>query len=323
MIPAIPGFAGDLRDDAAAGTRAIMDYQYKSIHRGEHSIFGQIEKEGVNPHDHVFIFNLRSYDRLNKTPAMEQQEERSGVKYQDVQRAEAEEIMGEGIQNNTDGGKNDPTDDKERERLMEQKRKFESQREDVGLAADGVTSTDSIAATAMLNGGKVSEQKWSGDLEEEKANFVQEELYIHGKVLIADDRIVLCGSSNINDRSQLGFHDSELTIVMEDYDIVDSTMDGQPFKAGRHAATLRRLLWREHLGLAPAQDLDAANDPNAQPPDVCMNEPREGPEEEFVMDPMSDKLWETWTEQATKNTQIFRHLFRADPDDNSRSFQRP
>jgi phospholipase D1/2 len=31
MIPAIPGFAGDLRDDAATGTRAIMDYQYKSI----------------------------------------------------------------------------------------------------------------------------------------------------------------------------------------------------------------------------------------------------------------------------------------------------
>lgn len=49
VIPAIPGFAGDLRDNAATGTRAIMDYQYKSICRGEHSIFGQIEKEGVDP----------------------------------------------------------------------------------------------------------------------------------------------------------------------------------------------------------------------------------------------------------------------------------
>ena len=49
VIPAIPGFAGDLRSDAATGTRAIMDYQYKSIHRGEHSIFGQIKKEGVDP----------------------------------------------------------------------------------------------------------------------------------------------------------------------------------------------------------------------------------------------------------------------------------
>lgn len=49
VIPAIPGFAGDLRDDAATGTRAIMDYQYKSICRGEHSIYGQIEKEGIDP----------------------------------------------------------------------------------------------------------------------------------------------------------------------------------------------------------------------------------------------------------------------------------
>lgn len=318
MIPAIPGFAGDLRDDAAAGTRAIMDYQYKSIHRGPNSIFAQIEKEGVNPRDYVFIFNLRSYDRLNKTPAMVKQEEKSGIKYQDVQRAEAEEIMGEGVQNTTDSKKgSDNSGNEEKERLVDQKRQFEAHREEAGLGDDGIPSSDSIAATAMLNGGKVSEQEWTGDLESEKENFVQEELYIHGKVCIVDDRIAICGSSNINDRSQLGFHDSELTIVMEDYDVIPSTMDGQPFKAGRHAATLRRLLWREHLGLAPAQVLDATNDPNAQPPDVCMNEERSGPEEDFVVDPMSDELWERWTSQATTNTQTFRHLFRADPDDNS------
>jgi phospholipase D1/2 len=49
VIPAIPGFAGDLRQNEATGTRAIMDYQYKSINRGEHSIFGQIAAQGVDP----------------------------------------------------------------------------------------------------------------------------------------------------------------------------------------------------------------------------------------------------------------------------------
>jgi phospholipase D1/2 len=49
LIPSIPGFAGDLRQNAAAGTRAIMDYQYKSILRGENSIFEQIKAEGVDP----------------------------------------------------------------------------------------------------------------------------------------------------------------------------------------------------------------------------------------------------------------------------------
>lgn len=115
----------------------------------------------------------------------------------------------------------------------------------------------------------------------------------------------------------MGLHDSELSIVMEDQNFMESTMDGQPFKAGHHAATLRRLLWREHLGLLPAQKLDATDDPNAQPPDVCPNDIMEGPEYEFVADPMSDQVWDMWTGNATRNTDLFRHLFRADPDDNS------
>ena len=204
VIPAVPGFAGDLRDDAAMGTRAIMDYQYKSIHRGEHSIFSQIEKEGVNPREHIFVFNLRSYDRLNKTPAMVKQEEKSGVSYEVVQRAEAEELMGEGIHNTTDEKdtlKAGSEGREEQERLIAQKEKFEAAREEVfGEIGDGVTSTDNIASTAMLDGGKVTELKWEGELESEKGNFVQEELYIHGKLLIVDDRIAICGSSNINDR---------------------------------------------------------------------------------------------------------------------------
>ncbi|KAL9637769.1 MAG: hypothetical protein Q9164_001985 [Protoblastenia rupestris] len=322
VIPAIPGFAGDLRDDAAMGTRAIMDYQYKSINRGEHSIYGQIKKEGVDPTKHIFVFNLRSYDRLNKTPAMQQQEEKSGVKYQDVQRAEAEEIMGGGVPNSTDEnpeGK-DNAGDEERERLVDQKRKFEAARNEAGLGGMEDTSTDTIASTAMLNGGKVSDMKWDGDLNQEKENFVQEELYIHGKLLIVDDKIVICGSSNINDRSQMGLHDSELSIVMQDTNLFDSTMDGQPYKAGHHAATLRRLLWREHLGLLPAQELDASKDPNAQPPDVPNDIMDDTNEYEFVADPLGDQVWDMWTGNATKNTNLFRHLFRADPDDNIKTF---
>ncbi|MCJ1232521.1 hypothetical protein MMC14_000474 [Varicellaria rhodocarpa] len=319
LIPAIPGFAGDLRENAAAGTRAIMDYQYKSINRGEHSIYGQIKAQGVDPKNHVFVFNLRSYDRLNKSPAMVEQEKESGVKYQDVQRAEAEEIMSDGVHPTTSHG-GDDSGDEAKEKMVDQKRKFEAQRDKVGLGDGEPNTADTISPTAMLNGGKVSEQDWGGEPEEEKENFVQEELYIHGKVCIVDDRVAICGSSNINDRSQLGIHDSELSIVMEDSNQLDSTMDGQPYKAGHHAATLRRMLWREHLGLLPAQELDASDDPNAQPPDVCPNNVMEGPEYEFVADPLSDQVWDMWCGNATRNTDMFRHLFRADPDDNIKTF---
>lgn len=199
VIPAIPGFAGDLRDDAAMGTRAIMDYQFKSINRGEHSIFSQIKAQGVDPANHIFFFNLRSYDRLNKTKAMQVQEEKSGVTYQEVQRAEAEEIMGDGVHGTADGDTSS-SDDEEKGKAIDQKRRFEAHREEAGHGKDSSLNDDSIAATAMLNGGKVSDQRWDGDGEEEKLNYVQEELYIHAKLCIVDDRIVICGSSNINDR---------------------------------------------------------------------------------------------------------------------------
>lgn len=242
VIPAIPGFAGDLRKDAAAGTRAIMDYQYKSINRGEHSIFGQLRKEGIDPSEHIFIFNLRSFDRINHTPAMKRQEEKSGVTYQELQRANAEEIMSSGLHGPQAGSKSrqtrmllqradsesektdksgkyhhhvpglhrrkddgdtesDSDHDESRQHAIDQKRKFEAGRDEAGHHPSGAGhKADTIADSAMLEGTSVSEQPWDGTREEEMPNIVQEELYIHAKLLIADDRIVICGSSNINDR---------------------------------------------------------------------------------------------------------------------------
>ncbi|KAI1612833.1 phospholipase D [Exophiala viscosa] len=330
IIPAIPGFAGDLRDDAAIGTRAIMDYQYKSINRGEHSIMGQIAKAGLDPSKYIFAFNLRAYDRINRTPRLIQQEKESGVSYQELQRAEAEEIMGTGIhgyegekkeKDSRGGGRGDKVSEDERHRTIDRKRQFEASRKNIDVE-DPVTSTDSIAEDALARGGLVSEEPWEGEPEEEKANFVQEELYIHAKLLIVDDRTVICGSSNLNDRSQLGSHDSELSIVMTDSRVLETTMDGKPFQAGHHAATLRRHLWREHLGLIEAQEVDASKDPNAQPPTECLNDDYSGQEEyEFVADPLGDKVWDLWTQQATTNTDIYRHLFRADPDNHIKTWK--
>jgi len=330
LLPAVPGFAGDLREDAATGTRAIMDYQYKSICRGEHSIFEQVRSQGVEPEKYIFLFNLRSYDRLNKTPAIKKQEEETGIKYQEVQRAQAEEIMGEGIHGNidTEGGRDshmgkkseqpsaeEPTGgatSEAAEKATDAKRRFESAEEQ-----DKDTETAySVAHHAMAESGPLAHEPWDGDPASEVPNWIQEELYIHAKLLIVDDRIVICGSSNLNDRSQVGNHDSELSIVMEDTNLVDSTMDGKPFQAGHHATTLRRYLWREHLGLLPAQELDATNDPNAQPPgDGSPNDAWDKDDSyKFVEDPLSDELWAMWTSRADKNTDIFRHLFHADPD---------
>jgi len=282
---------------------------------------------------------------------MKEQVERSGVSHQELQRANAEEVMSTGIHGagSAEGSdseeEHDDAGEEVKEEALEKKRRFEAERDNVGLdhshkgdnTSDAANvpgrtdetkqadSVDSIAKNALLGEPKVTDEKWNkDDPESELQNFIQEELYPHDKVLIVDDQIAVCGSSNLNDRSQLGYHDSELSIVMEDTNKIDIQMGGKPWKAGHHAATLRRMLWREHLGLLPAQPLDASKDPNAQPPDDCPNNAHEDDDDEwdaFVSDPLDDKVWEMWTSRATTNTEVFRDMFHADPDDTIHTFE--
>jgi phospholipase D1/2 len=39
--------------------------------------------------------------------------------------------------------------------------------------------------------------------------------------MVVDDRLVICGSANINERSQSGDRDSELAAVIRDTDMID------------------------------------------------------------------------------------------------------
>ncbi|KAH8709114.1 Phospholipase D1 [Beauveria bassiana] len=82
---------------------------------------------------------------------------------------------------------------------------------------------------------------------------VTEQLYIHAKTIIVDDRVALIGSANINERSMVGHRDSEVAVIVRDTDMISSTMGGKPYQVGRFAHTLRMRLMREHLGL----DVDA------------------------------------------------------------------
>ncbi|KAJ1956772.1 hypothetical protein IWQ62_005230 [Dispira parvispora] len=86
---------------------------------------------------------------------------------------------------------------------------------------------------------------------------VTELVYVHSKIMIVDDRKVIMGSANINDRSMQGDHDSEIAILVEDKSMVDITMDGKPYKAAKFAHTLRTYLCKEHLGLLPDIDMQS------------------------------------------------------------------
>lgn len=64
------------------------------------------------------------------------------------------------------------------------------------------------------------------------------------KLVIIFPNLLQMGSANINDRSQKGDGDSEIALVVEDNEILQTTMNGRPYNASKFAATLRRRLYR-------------------------------------------------------------------------------
>ncbi|KAF3922487.1 hypothetical protein AA313_de0208815 [Arthrobotrys entomopaga] len=148
VLPLLPGFQSSVDQQDGSSVRLIMQCQYRSICRGEGSIFGKLKANGIEPEDYIQFYGLRSW-------------------------------------------------------------------------------------------GKIGPQQ----------QLVTEQLYIHAKCMVVDDRIAIIGSANINERSMLGFRDSEVAAVVRDQDTIWSTMAGRPYLVGRFAHTLRLRLMREHLGI--------------------------------------------------------------------------
>ncbi|XP_034925825.1 phospholipase D zeta 1 isoform X2 [Populus alba] len=120
---------------------------------------------------------------------------------------------------------------------------------------------------------------------------VTSQVYVHSKIMIVDDRATLIGSANINDRSLLGSRDSEIGVLIEDKEFVDSLMGGKPWKAGKFALSLRLSLWSEHLGLH-AKEIHK------------------------VIDPVIESTYkDRWMSTAKTNTTIYQDVFSCVPSD--------
>ncbi|KAF2138543.1 uncharacterized protein K452DRAFT_87979 [Aplosporella prunicola CBS 121167] len=148
VIPLMPGFQNTVDSQDGTSVRLIMTCQYRSICRGESSLFGRLRAAGIDPEDYIQFFSLRSW-------------------------------------------------------------------------------------------GKIGPKK----------SLITEQLYIHAKCMVVDDRIVIIGSANINERSMLGSRDSEVAAIVRDTEMLPSMMAGKPYKVSRFAHTLRVRLMREHLGI--------------------------------------------------------------------------
>jgi phospholipase D1/2 len=316
-MPAVPAFAGDLKSEGALGTRAIMEFQYDSINRGGNSILETLRNSGVeDPHRYINFYNLRSYDRINASAIMGRAENESGVRYEDARREYDERHEGYDYERD----QHRRGDDYGRGQGSHGDSQYRRYQEAASHMSD--QTWDSISACYMLNGPEVRGVPWTGSAEDEFNAFVSEQLYIHSKVLIADDQLVICGSANLNDRSQLGNHDSEIAVVIEDPTPVSSSMGGRPYTASAFAASLRRQLFRKHLGLLPHQPPDAANRNWTPVSHDAVNDYDWGSAaDRLVQDPLSRDFIDLWRATARRNTEIFSRAFHPVPDDKMRTWE--
>lgn len=125
---------------------------------------------------------------------------------------------------------------------------------------------------------------------------VTEQIYVHSKLLIADDRVAILGSANINDRSLLGTRDSELAVIVRDSTPVQAKLDGkQVHTVGKAVHQLRVDLWKKHFGLSMAAGSSGVT-------------PATGLEQ-YLEQPAAEGTWKAIQERALLNARLYERSF--------------
>ncbi|KAL8833312.1 MAG: hypothetical protein Q9170_004337 [Blastenia crenularia] len=74
VIPLMPGFQNTVDSQDGTSVRLIMQCQFRSICRGDSSIFGRLNAQGIEPEDYIQFYGLRSWGKIgpNKQLVTEQ-----------------------------------------------------------------------------------------------------------------------------------------------------------------------------------------------------------------------------------------------------------
>lgn len=127
----------------------------------------------------------------------------------------------------------------------------------------------------------------------DNGNYVTEQIYIHSKMMIVDDRYALLGSANINDRSLLGGRDSELAVLISDNKTGEEDLvgDGKKRPVRNFARQLRMDVWNKIFGITAGGNKAATELADA------------------VKKPGAEKSWKKIREVAANNTKLYEAAF--------------
>lgn len=133
---------------------------------------------------------------------------------------------------------------------------------------------------------------------------VTEQIYVHSKLLIADDRVAILGSANINDRSQLGDRDSELAVIVAGSTSQAVSINGRSqYPVCPQVKQLRTDLWRKLFALAANHSADSV-----QPATELTA---------MIEQPAAPATWQAIQSQATSNAEAYEDAFPHVPRNNA------
>ncbi|WP_172203205.1 phospholipase D-like domain-containing protein [Niveibacterium sp. COAC-50] len=134
-----------------------------------------------------------------------------------------------------------------------------------------------------------------------KGQPVTEQIYVHSKLLIADDQVAVLGSANINDRSMLGDRDSELATVITSRNAIKVPLAGPMQSVAKEVHDLRVALWKKHFG---------ASAPGRQAPALLSDS--------ILKSPGLPATWEAIQQRATLNANNYGKAFWYTPRSEAR-----
>ena len=153
--------------------RSVAQYQYRSISRGKHSVFEQLRKENIPIKEYIGFYSLRNWGKVKTSPmsSMSSSRKESG--------GSSFTAKDSSILHSPIPGKRNIIN----KRLALSKSRSSSQNK----------SAEELAMQQQAQQQKLLEMQ-QNVYNDGRLDFLTEQVYIHSKLMIVDDRTVICGS---------------------------------------------------------------------------------------------------------------------------------
>jgi phosphatidylserine/phosphatidylglycerophosphate/cardiolipin synthase-like enzyme len=165
--------------------RSVAQYQYRSISRGKHSVFEQLRTANIPIKDYIGFYSLRNWGKVKTSTA--------ATIATATTTTSRKESNGSSTIVNKDGSNilQSPLPNSKRNIINKTR----------GLAKSKSSSQTKLAED-LLKQQQLQQQQL---LEQQKnvyndgrLDFLTEQVYIHSKLMIVDDKTVICGSGNVS-----------------------------------------------------------------------------------------------------------------------------